>query len=52
MGLPKQGTNHMLGMRSIAAKIFGTTNDRKVAKYRVTEEQVKRILAGKAEEAG
>ncbi|MFN0191924.1 MAG: preprotein translocase subunit SecA [Aestuariivirga sp.] len=24
----------MLGLRSIAAKIFGTTNDRKVAKYR------------------
>ena len=24
----------MLGMRSLAAKIFGTTNDRKVAKYR------------------
>ena len=24
----------MLGLRSIAAKIFGTTNDRKVVKYR------------------
>ena len=23
----------MLGLRSIAAKIFGTTNDRKVARY-------------------
>ena len=23
----------MLGLRSIAAKIFGTTNDRKVSKY-------------------
>ena len=30
----------MLGLRSIAAKIFGTTNDRKVAKYREPADEI------------
>ena len=41
--LPKQGTNHMLGLRSIAAKIFGTTNDRKVVKYRGPVEEMNQL---------
>jgi len=39
----------MLGLRGIAAKIFGTTNDRKVAKYR---DRVNEINALEAEVSG
>ena len=40
----------MLGLRSLAAKIFGTTNDRKVAKY---QDRVAAINAAETEvEAG
>jgi preprotein translocase subunit SecA len=35
----------MLGLRSIAAKIFGTTNDRKVAKYRGPADQINALEA-------
>ena len=35
----------MLGLRSIAAKIFGTTNDRKVAKYREPVEEINALEA-------
>jgi preprotein translocase subunit SecA len=35
----------MLGLRSIAAKIFGTTNDRKVAKYRGPVEEMNQMEA-------
>nr|MBP9175038.1 preprotein translocase subunit SecA [Hyphomicrobiales bacterium] len=35
----------MLGLRSIAAKLFGTTNDRKVIKYRPPVEEINRLEA-------
>jgi preprotein translocase subunit SecA len=35
----------MLGLRSIAAKLFGTTNDRKVVKYRAPVEQINQLEA-------
>ncbi len=35
----------MLGLRGIAAKLFGTTNDRKVAKYRDRVEQINALEA-------
>ncbi|MBZ0260418.1 MAG: preprotein translocase subunit SecA [Hyphomicrobiales bacterium] len=35
----------MLGLRSIAAKLFGTTNDRKVVKYRPPVEEINRLEA-------
>jgi preprotein translocase subunit SecA len=35
----------MLGLRSIAAKIFGTTNDRKVVKYRAPVEAINALEA-------
>ncbi len=35
----------MLGLRSIAAKIFGTTNDRKVSKYRGTVDEINALEA-------
>ena len=35
----------MLGLRSIAAKLFGTTNDRKVVKYRPPVEEMNRLEA-------
>ena len=35
----------MLGLRGIAAKIFGTTNDRKVAKYRDRVGQINALEA-------
>ena len=35
----------MLGLRSIAAKIFGTTNDRKVVKYRGPVEEMNQLEA-------
>ncbi len=35
----------MLGLRSIAAKIFGTTNDRKVMKYRGPVEEMNQLEA-------
>jgi preprotein translocase subunit SecA len=44
----------MLGLRSIAARIFGTTNDRKVAKYRGTVDEINALepeLAGLSDEA-
>jgi preprotein translocase subunit SecA len=31
--IPPQGTNHMLGLRKLAAKVFGTTNDRKLVSF-------------------
>ena len=45
---PSTGSNHMLGLRSLAAKIFGTTNDRKVAKY---QDRVAAINAAETEVA-
>ncbi len=33
----------MLGLRSIAAKLFGTTNDRKVTKYRSRVEEINQL---------
>ncbi|MDO8352491.1 MAG: preprotein translocase subunit SecA, partial [Aestuariivirga sp.] len=35
----------MLGLRSIAAKLFGTTNDRKVVKYRAPVEEINLLEA-------
>ena len=35
----------MLGLRSIAAKLFGTTNDRKVVKYRAPVEEMNQLEA-------
>ena len=35
----------MLGLRSIAAKLFGTTSDRKVVKYRAPVEEINLLEA-------